>query len=181
MVCLKAHDKSSTRAEHSFLLIFSGSWTISEMILKNFLTFFLIKKICYYLIKTKTAILNTFLWESTKPRPYMYLYSAWISRRDLPLQGLSCCLVKHFNISGSEFVGSCIKSTGRKRCRAHMGARVGVATVGVGIAVACSVVGYVQVVSFTKGWSPTRTCVNSFTVTTWLDVHLNRSVAIDVI
>ena len=96
----------------------------------------------------------------------MYLYSAWISRRDLPLQGLSCCLVKHFNISGSEFVGSCIKSTGRKRCRVHMGERVGVATVGVGIAVACSVVGYVQVVSCTKGWSPIRTCVNSFTVMT---------------
>ena len=138
------------------------------MILKGFLTFFLIKKICYYLIETKTAILNTFLWESTKPRPYMYLYSAWISRRDLPLQGLSCCLVKHFNISGSEVhTGStCIKSTGRKRCRVAGGEGVGVATVGGGIAVACSVVGYVQAVSCTKGWSPIRTCENSLTVIT---------------
>ena len=86
----------------------------------------------------------------------MYLYSAWIGRRDLPLQGLSCCLVKHFNISGSEVpTGStCIKSTGRTRCRVPRGEKVAVATVGVGIAVACSVVGYVQVVaSCTKDWS----------------------------
>ena len=41
-----------------------------------------------------------------------------------------------------------------------------VATVGVGIAVACSVVGYVQVVSSgTKGWSVTGKCEYSVTVT----------------
>ena len=114
----------------------------------------------------------------------MYLYSAWIGgRRDLPLQGLSCCLVKHFNISGSEVgTGStCIKSTGSVKCRVPRGEGVGVTTFGVGIAVACSVVGYVQVVSSTKHWSPIGTCVYSFTVITWHDVHLNRSVAIDVV
>ena len=114
----------------------------------------------------------------------MYLYLAWIGgRRDRPLQGLSCCLVKHFNISGSEVgIGStCIKSTGNVKCRVPRWEGVGVATFGVGIAVACSVVGYVQVVSSTKHWSPIRTCVYSFTVITWHDVHLNRSVAIDVI
>ena len=115
----------------------------------------------------------------------MYLYSAWIGgRRDRPLQGLSCCLVKHFNISGSEVgIGStCIKSTGNVKWRVPRGEGVGVATEGVGTAVtACSVVGYVQVVSSTKHWSPIRTCVYSFTVITWHDVHLNRSVAIDVI
>ena len=42
-----------------------------------------------------------------------------------------------------------------------MGEVVGVATVAVGIAVACSVVGYIQVVSVTKGWSVIGTCVNS--------------------
>ena len=99
----------------------------------------------------------------------MYLYSAWIGRRDLPLQGLSCCLVKHFNISGREVdTGStCIKSTGVTRCRVPRGERVAVATVGEGFAVACSVVGYVQVVaSCTKGWSVVVTCPNSATVTT---------------
>ena len=113
----------------------------------------------------------------------MYLYSAWIGRRDLPLQGLSCCLVKHFNISGSEVgIGStCIKSTGIVKFRVPRGEGVGVATFGHGIAVACSVVGYGQVVSSTKHWSPIRTCVYSFMVITWHDVHLNRSVAIDVI
>ena len=113
----------------------------------------------------------------------MYLYSAWVGRRDLPLQGLSCCLVKHFNINGSKVdTGStCIKSTGRVICRVPMGERVGVATTCVGIAVDCSVVGYVQVVCSTKGWSVSGTCVYGGTVTTRLDVHLNRSVAIDVI
>ena len=111
----------------------------------------------------------------------MYLNSAWISRRDLPLQGLSCCLVKHFNISESEFVGSCIKLTGRVRCRVPRGEGVGPATVSVGIAVTSSVVVYVQVVSATKRWSVVGTRVNSVTVTTGHDVHLNRSVAIDVI
>ena len=99
----------------------------------------------------------------------MYLYSAWIGgRRDLPLQGLSCCLVKHFNISGSEVdTGStCIKSTGRVICRVPMRERVGVATTSVGIAVACSVVGYVQVLCSTKGWSVSGTRVYSGTVTT---------------
>ena len=43
---------------------------------------------------------------------------------------------------------------------------VGRATVGVGIAVASSVVGYGQVKSSTKGWSVTGTCVNGATVTT---------------
>ena len=46
------------------------------------------------------------------------------------------------------------------------GGGVVVAAVGVGIAVACSVVVYVQVVSVTKGWPPIRTCVNSATVIT---------------
>ena len=98
----------------------------------------------------------------------MYLYSAWISRRDLPLQGLSCCLVKHFNISGSEMVpgSTCIKSTGVTRCRVPRGEGVGVTTVGVRIAVACSVVVYEQVVCSTKDWSVVGTCVNSVTVMT---------------
>ena len=59
-----------------------------------------------------------------------------------------------------------MKSTGRVICRVPMGEGVGVATEGVRIAVACSVAGYAQVVSVTKGWSPIRTCVNSFTVMT---------------
>ena len=46
------------------------------------------------------------------------------------------------------------------------GERVGGATVGVGIAVACSIAGYPPVVSYTKRWSSTRTCVNSVTVIT---------------
>ena len=98
----------------------------------------------------------------------MYLYSAWICRRDNFYRVLSCRLVKHFNISGSEVgTGStCIKSTGRGRCRVPRGEGVGDATVCVGIALACSVVGYAQVVSATKGWSPIRTCVYSLPVTT---------------
>ena len=98
----------------------------------------------------------------------MYLYSAWIYRRDNFYRVLSCCLVKHFNISGNEVdTGStCIKSTGVTRCRVPRGEGVGVATVGVGIAVACSVVRYAQIVSVTKGWPPIRTCVYSSTVTT---------------
>ena len=98
----------------------------------------------------------------------MYLYSAWISRRDLPLQGLSCCLVKHFNISGSEPVAGStyIKSTGITRCRVPRGEGVDLVTVGLGYAVACSVFVYVQVVSSTKGWSDAGTCVNSVTVVT---------------
>ena len=174
--------KAPTYAEHSFLWIFTGYWSISELILKViFLTVF-IKRICYFLIETKTLI-KTLSLGSLRNRLHICIYTAWIGRRDLPLQGLSCCLVKHFNISGSEVdTGStCIKSTGRVICRVPMGERVGVATTSVGIAVACSVVGYVQVVCSTKGWSVSGTRVYSGTVTTWLDVHLNRSVAIDVI
>ena len=71
--------------------------------------------------------------------------------------------------------------TGVIRCRVPGGEGVGGATVGVGITVACSIVGYTQVVSSTKRWSLIRTSGNSENVITWLDVHLNRSVAIDVI
>ena len=45
------------------------------------------------------------------------------------LQELSRCLVKYFNISGSEFVGYCIKSTRVARCRVLRGEGVGVAVV----------------------------------------------------
>ena len=94
--------------------------------------------------------------------------TAWIGRRDPPLQGLSCCLVKHFNISESETVAGStrIKSTGGTRCRVPRGVGVGGATVGVGSVVACSVVVYEQVVSSTKDWSVTGTCEYSGTVTT---------------
>ena len=111
------------------------------------------------------------------------IYTAWIGRRDLPLQGLSCGLIKHFNISGrEEDTGStCIKFTSPIRFRVPRGEGVGVATAGIGIAVACSVVGYVQVMCSTKSWSGHGTCVNSAIVLTWLDVHLNRSVAINVV
>ena len=50
-------------------------------------------------------------------------------------------------------------------CRVPSGEGVGVATVGEGMAVACGVVGYVQVVS-SKGWSVTGTRVKSVTVMT---------------
>ena len=64
-------------------------------------------------------------------------------------------------------IGStCIKLTGVTRCRVPRGEEVGGDTVGVGIAVACSVVVYEQVVSSTKDWSVAGTCVNSFTVMT---------------
>ena len=132
----------------------------------NFLTVF-IEIICYFLIETKTLI-KKLSFGSLRNLVHVCIYTAWVGRRDLPLQGLSCCLVKHFNISGSELVAgsTCIKSTGRVRRRVPRGEEVGVATVRLGIAVACSVVGYVQVVSVTKGWPPIRACVNSFTVTT---------------
>ena len=135
------------------------------------------KRICYYLIETKTFPLGVYEAAS------MCIYTVWIGRRDLPSQGLSCCLVKHFNISGSEFEPgyTCIKSTGSIRCRVPRGEGVGVATVDVGFAFTCSVVGYEQVVSTTKDWSVKGPCVYSGTVMTWLDVHLNRIVAIDVI
>ena len=93
------------------------------------------KRICYYLIETKTSLCKTLSLGSLRNRVHICIYTAWVGRRDLPLQGLSCCLVKHFNISGSEGV----------ICRVPMGERVGVATTSVGITVACSVVGYVQV------------------------------------
>ena len=69
------------------------------------------------------------------------------------LQELSRCLVKYFNISGSEFVGSRIKLTGVTRCRVPRGQVVTVTTIAVGTAAACSVARYVQVVSVTKRWS----------------------------
>ena len=128
---------------------------------------------------------KTISFGSLRNRVHIWcIYTAWIGRRDLPLQGLSCCLVKHFNISGSEVdTGStCIKSTGVTRCRVPRGERVAVATVGVGMTIACSVARYVQVeTSWTKDWSVIGTCAYSVTVLTWLDVHLSRSVAIDVI
>ena len=132
----------------------------------NFLTVF-IEIICYFLIETKTLI-KKLSFGSLRNLVHVCIYTAWVGRRDLPLQGLSCCLVKHFNISGSEFVAgsTCIKSTGPTRCRVPRGEGVGVATVGVGIAVACSVAVYVQVVSSTKGWSVVGTYVNSVTVMT---------------
>ena len=54
---------------------------------------------------------------------YVFVSTAWIGRRDLPSQGLSCCLVKHLNVSGSEVhTGStCIKLTGATRCRVPRG------------------------------------------------------------
>ena len=125
---------------------------------------------------------KTFSLGSLRNRVHICIYAAWIGRRDPPLQGLSCCLVKHFDISGSEIVGSCIKLTGSVIWRVPRGDVVGRATEGVGIAVACSVVRYVQVVSSTKHWSPIRTCEYSVIVRTGrLDVHLNRCVAMDVI
>ena len=96
----------------------------------------------------------------------------------------SCCLVEHFNISGSECVGSSIKRTQiRFIWSVPRGEGVGIATVGVGKAGACSVVFYAQVGPFTttEGWSVSGTYVNSGTVFLWLDVQLDRSVAIDVI
>ena len=100
----------------------------------------------------------------------------------LGVKTLICCLVEHFNIRESEVsTGSTsIKSTGPTRSRVPSGEGVGVATVGLGIAVACSIIWYAQVVS-TKGWPVTGTLVNSGNALTRLDVHLNRSVAIAVI
>ena len=165
-------------------LLVNPHWLLIDLRIdfKRILFKVFIKRICCYLIETKTSIWNTFLWDSTKPRPYMYLYSAWIGGHDLPIQGLSCWFVKHFNISGSEVdTGStCKKSTVRSRVPRGVG--VGHATKGVGISVACSVVGYVQVVSYTKGWSVIRTWENSgTTVNISRGFHLNRGVAIDVI
>ena len=138
MVCLKAHDKSSnvrrtklhgncfvTLLPKSFpALLLNLHWLLIDLQID-------FKIICSYFIERKPPFKTLSFWESTQLRPHMYLYSAWISRRDLPLQGVSCCLVKHFNISGSEFVGSCIKSTVRTRFRGPRGAGVGEATEGV--------------------------------------------------
>ena len=151
--------------------VITAEMVISELILKEFVITWLKQKPPF---KTRS-------FGSLRNRVHIRIYTAWICRRDPPLQGLNCCLVKHFNISGSEIVGSCIKSTGSSRCRVPRGEGVAEVTVGVGIAVNCSVVGYVQVFSRTKGWSVTGTCVNSVIVMTWLDVHLNRNEAIDVI
>ena len=81
------------------------------------------------------------------------------------LQGLSRCLVKYFNISGSEFVGSCVKLTGATIYRVPRGEVEMVTTPGVGNAVVCSVARYVEVVSVTKRWSVAGTCVYGVTVT----------------
>ena len=78
-------------------------------------------------------------------------------------------------------ISTCIKSTGRVRRRVPRREEVGVATVRLRTAFAYIVVGYVQVVSCTKGWSVSETCVYGVTVMLRLDVQLNRSVAIDAI
>ena len=99
----------------------------------------------------------------------------------LSRQDLSCCLVKHFNISGIEFVAGsiCEKTTrsGRLGFRVPRGEGVGDPTYGVGI---YSVISYNQIV-FTKVWSSVSTRVYSGHGVTWLDIQFNRSVAIDVI
>ena len=74
MVCLKAHDKSSNMRRKQLLV--NLYWLLIDLRIDFkiiFLTVF-IKRICCYLIETKTSIKNTFLWESTKLRSYMYLY-----------------------------------------------------------------------------------------------------------
>ena len=98
------------------------------------------------------------------------------------LQDLCCCLVKHFNISGCEVAGSTyIVIAVRTKPRISSGWSEWAILCGEGFSVACSVVVYVQVLPVTKRWSEAGTCEYSVTVTTWLDVQLNRSVAIDVI
>ena len=167
MVCLKAHDKSSNMRRTQLLV--NLHWLLVDLRIdfKRIFLEFLLKKFNITQLKRKPPF-KTLSFGSLRNRVHICIYTAWIGRRDLPLQGLSCCLVKHFNISGSEVdTGStCIKSTGRVICRVPMGERVGVATTSVGIAVACSVVGYVQVVCSTKGWSVSGTRVYSGTVTT---------------
>ena len=166
MVCLKAYDKSSNMRRTQLLV--NLHWLLIDLRIdfkSNLFTVF-IKIICYFLTETKTLIKLSL--GSLLNRVHICIYTSWVDRRDLPLQDLSCCLVKHFNISGSETgAGStCIKSTGRVICRVPRRDRVGEATVGVGNAVASSVVVYVQVVCSTKGWSVVGTCVNSVTVMT---------------
>ena len=153
MVCLKAHDKSSNMRRTQLLV--NLHWPLIDLRID-------FKRICYYLIETKTFPLGVYETAS------MCIYTAWIGRHDLLLQGLSCCLVKHFNVSGSEFVveSTCIKSTGPIRYRVPRGEGVGFATDSVGFVVTCSFVGYEQVVSTTKDWSVTGPMVYSGTVTT---------------
>ena len=141
-----------------FLRSFPGSLSISKLILKAFVI---------TLLKRKHPF-NSLSFGSLLNRVHMCIYTAWIGRRDLALQGLSCCLVKYFNIGRSECVAgsTSIKSAGRRRCRVPRGEGVGVTTVGVGTAAACSVVGYVQVGPFTKGWSVSGTSVHSVSVFT---------------
>ena len=79
-------------------------------------------------------------------------------------KGLRCCLVKNFNISGGELDGSGKKSTtGRFRVSGWKGVDVG--TSGSGIAVACSIARYPQVV-ITKCGSVNSTWPNSPTIST---------------
>ena len=94
---------------------------------------------------------------------------------------LSGCLVKHFNISGTEVVASCIKSAGRTRWRIPWGEVVSDTTISVRISVACSVVWYEDVVSTTKYWSVSRTSIYSAILPSWLDLKLNRREVIDVV
>ena len=96
---------------------------------------------------------------------------------------LTGCLVKHFNISGSELVASpsCIKSAGTTWWGIPWGEVVSVATISVRISVARRVVWYVDVVSATKWWSVSRTSIYSSTLPAWLDLKPNRREAIDVV
>ena len=93
------------------------------------------------------------------------------------------CLVKHFNISGTELVASpsCIKSAGRTKWRIPWGEVVRLATKSERVSVARSVVWYVDVESETKCWSVWKTSDCSFSVAPWLDLKLNRREAIDVV
>ena len=120
MVWLKRMIKAPTCAERScmaivlllfylspvlfFLWSFPGSLSISELILKAFVI---------TLLKRKHPF-NSLSFGSLLNRVHICIYTAWIGRRDLPLPGLSCCLVKYFNISGSELVAG---STRIKICR----------------------------------------------------------------
>ena len=171
MVCLKAHDKSSNMRRTARQLLVNLHWLLIDLRidLKTIFLKVFIKRIFCYLIETKTSI-KTLSFGSLRNRVHICIPTAWIGRHDPPLQGLRCCrrLVKHFNISGSELVAgsTSIKSTGRTRCRVPRGEGVGGATVGVRMAVTCSVVVYEQVVSSTKDWSVVGTCVNSVTVMT---------------
>ena len=83
-----------------------------------------------FAIAADTILLRTAA-NSTKPPPRKLHVMA-------DLQELSRCLVKYFNISGSEFVAgsTCIKSTGSTRCIVSRGEVVSDTTPGVGIAVA---------------------------------------------